>query len=213
MKKYLAEFIGTFALVFCGTGAIIINEHTGGAITHVGIAATFGLVILAMIYAFGEVSGAHFNPAVTIGFWIAKRFDNKEFIPYVGAQLLGAFTASFILKMLFPDNLTLGTNMPAGSDIQSLVLEIILTFLLMMVILQVSQGSKEIGVMAGIAVGATIGLEAMFAGPISGASMNPARSIAPAIITGNISALWVYIIAPITGAVLASFTWRFLKTA
>jgi len=207
-KKYLAEIIGTFALVFCGTGAIIINEQTHGVITHVGVAITFGLIILAMIYSFGENSGAHFNPAVTISFAIAKLFPAKQITPYIIAQLTGAFLATLILKFLFPENVNLGATLPAGSQMQSFILEFILTFFLMTVILNVSQGSKEVGVMAGIAIGATVGLEAMFAGAICGASMNPARSIAPAIISGNINTLWIYILAPISGAAAATLIWR-----
>ena len=211
MKKYLAEIIGTFGLVFCGTGAIIIDEQTHGVITHIGVAITFGLIVLAMIYTFGETSGTHFNPAVTIGFAIAKRFDKKQIIPYITSQIIGAFLATLVLKFLFPDNINLGSTLPAGSQMQSFILEFILTFFLMLVILNVSQGSKEIGVLAGIAIGATIGLEAMFAGPVCGASMNPARSIAPAIVSGNVQTLWLYIVAPTLGAVVATLTWRIMN--
>ena len=211
MKKYVAEFIGTFAMVFCGTGAIIINQQTGGAITHVGIAITFGLIVTAMIYTFGSTSGAHFNPAVTIAFSIAGLFNPKQIIPFVVAQILGALTASFTLHFLFPENISLGATMPSGSAMQSLVLEFILTYFLMLVILFTSQGSKEVGVMAGLAIGGTVLLEAMFAGPICGASMNPARSIAPAIVSGNFNSLWIYIFAPIIGAILASSIWKLLR--
>ena len=210
-KKYLAEIIGTFALVFCGTGAIIIDEQTHGAVTHIGVAITFGLIVLAMIYTFGETSGAHFNPAVTLGFAVAKRFDKKQIAPYIICQIIGAFAATLTLKFLFPENVNLGSTLPAGSQMQSFVLEFILTYFLMTVILNVSQGSKEIGVIAGIAIGATVGLEAMFAGPICGASMNPARSLAPAIVSGNIAALWIYLLAPVTGAIAATLTWRLMK--
>ena len=210
-KKYLAEVIGTFALVFCGTGAIIIDEQTHGAVTHVGVAITFGFIVLAMIYAFGETSGAHFNPAVTIAFAVAKRFEPKQMIPYIMSQLAGAFLATLILKFLFPENLNLGSTIPAGSQMQSFVLEFILTYFLMLVIINVSQGSKEIGVIAGIAIGATVLLEAMFAGPICGASMNPARSLAPGIISGNIQTLWIYVLAPIAGAVFAALTWKIMN--
>ena len=203
MKKPGAEFIGTFALVFAGTGAIIINETTGGMITHVGIALTFGLVVLAMIYTVGDISGAHLNPAVTLGFFAAGRFPAREIIPYVLAQCSGAFAASGILRLLFPNNATLGTTLPAGSTPQSFVLELILTAILMFVILGVSTGAAEKGITAGIAVGAVIGLEAMFAGPICGASMNPARSLAPAVVSQHFSSLWVYLIAPTAGALLA----------
>lgn len=211
MKNYLSEAIGTFALVFCGTGAIIINQETGGAIGHAGIAATFGLVVMCMIYTLGDVSGAHFNPAVTIGFWIAGRFDKKEVLPFVGSQVAGAFLATFVLKFLFPANRNLGATLPAGSAAQSFVLEFILTFLLMLVILKVSQGSKETGWFAGIAIGGTVLLEAMFAGPICGASMNPVRSLSPAVVSGNMETLWIYIGAPVAGAAFATVAWKNLK--
>ncbi len=210
MKKYLAELIGTFALVFCGTGAIVINDVTSGAVSHVGIAMTFGLIVTVMIYAFGNISGAHINPAVTIAFSFTNLFEKKHLIGFIIAQLIGAFLASGILKMLFFDHQTLGATIPFGSWHQSFILEIILTYFLMLVILFVSQ-NKEISQFTGIAVGATVMLEAMFAGPITGASMNPARSIAPAILSGNISELWIYILSTIIGAVLASFTWKVFK--
>jgi aquaporin NIP len=211
VKKYAAEFLGTFALVFCGTGAIIIDEQTHGAVGHIGVAITFGLIILSMIYTFGETSGAHFNPSVTIAFAIAGLFNKKEIIPYIVSQLAGAFLATGVLKFLFPDNINLGSTIPTGSNMQSFILEFILTYFLMLVILNVSQGSKEVGVLAGIAIGSIILLEAMFAGPISGASMNPARSLSPAIVSGNIQTLWIYIIAPIAGAATGSLTWRMMR--
>ena len=205
MRKLSAEFLGTFALVFAGTGAIIINECSGGAITHVGIALTFGLIVLAMIYTLGDVSGAHLNPAVTIGFYAAQRFPGSEVWRYVAAQVSGAMLASLILKLLFPANQNLGATHPAGSAMQSFVLEFILTFMLMFVILNVSTGAKEKGITAGIAVGAVIALEALFAGPICGASMNPARSLAPALASGHLNDLWIYLLAPTLGAVAAVF--------
>jgi aquaporin Z len=208
LKKLVAESIGTFALVFAGTGAIVINDASGGSITHVGIALTFGLVILAMIYAVGDISGAHFNPVVTTGFWLSGRFPIGLVIPYIVSQCSGAFAASGVLRFLFPANQTLGSTLPAGTEMQSFVLELILTFLLMFVILNVSTGSKEKGITAGIAVGAVIGLEAMFAGPICGASMNPARSLAPAVVSGHLEHLWIYLIAPVAGACLAIFACR-----
>jgi len=203
IKKCQAEFIGTFALVFAGTGAVVVNDLTGGGITHVGIALTFGLVILAMIYAVGDISGAHFNPAVTSAFWLAGRFPAALLAPYLLSQGLGALTASAVLHFLFPAHGTLGCTLPAGPDRQSFVLELILTFLLMFVILNVSTGAKEKGITAGIAVGAVIGLEAMFAGGICGASMNPARSLAPALVSGHLQHLWIYLTAPFLGAWLA----------
>ena len=203
MRKYLAEAVGTFALVFCGTGAIIINHETGGVITNSGIAITFGLIVMAMIYTFGDISGAHLNPAVSIAFSITGRFPLKQLPPYIIGQLTGALLASFTLKFLFPSNQLLGATLPTGTAMQSFILELILTFFLMLVIIKVAHGSKEQGMFAGLAIGAVVGLEAMFAGPICGASMNPARSIAPAIASGHLEHLWVYITAPITGAALA----------
>jgi aquaporin Z len=203
MNRYLSEFIGTFALVFCGTGAIVINEETGGTITHVGIAVTFGLIVMAMIYTFGEISGAHLNPAVTIAFALASKFPIKNVIPYLLSQLAGAFFASLLLMLLFPTNENLGATNPAGNIYQTFILEYILSFFLMLVIVNVATGSKEQGMFAGLAVGATILLEAMFAGPITGASMNPARSLAPAILSGKARNVWIYVIAPILGAASA----------
>jgi aquaporin NIP len=203
MRKPAAEFLGTFALVFAGTGAIIINETSGGMITHVGIALTFGLVVLAMIYTLGDVSGAHLNPAVIIGFYAARRFPANMVWRYIAAQVAGALLASLVLKLLFPANENLGTTHPAGSSLQSFILEFILTFLLIFVILNISTGAKEKGLTAGIAIGAVIALEALFAGPICGASMNPARSLAPALASGRLAGLWIYLIAPILGAVAA----------
>lgn len=204
MKKWIAESLGTFALIFAGTGAIIANEASHGAISHVGIALTFGLVVLAMIYTFGDISGAHLNPAVTIGFCIARRMSALEAIPYIASQLVGALSASFLLRLLFPQNTLLGATLPAGSELQSFVFETILTFFLMLTILNVSTGAKEKGITAGIAVGSVIALEALFAGPICGASMNPARSFAPALFSGHIEHLWIYLVAPVLGAALAT---------
>jgi aquaporin NIP len=202
-QKLLSEFIGTFVLLFAGAGAIVINHASGGAITHVGIALVFGLVILALIYTFGDVSGAHFNPAVTIAFAAAGRFAWREVPGFLIAQLLGALSACGLLRLLFPAAATLGATLPAGSAWQSFVLEVVLTFFLMLVVLSVSTGAKEKGITAGIAVGAVIALEAMFAGPISGASMNPTRSLAPALVSGHLEHLWVYVAAPLLGALLA----------
>jgi aquaporin Z len=200
MRRLAAEVIGTFALVFAGTGAIVINDVTGGVVSHVGIALTFGLIVLAMIYAVGDVSGAHLNPAVTLGFFVARRFPGRSVLPYVASQCAGAFLASLCLRLLFPDHATLGATVPRGAALQSFVLEVILTCVLMFVILSVSTGAKEKGITAGIAVGSVIGLEALFAGPISGASMNPIRSLAPAVVSLHLVGLWVYLTAPTLGA-------------
>jgi aquaporin Z len=203
MRALAAEVFGTFALVFAGTGAIVINEVQGGSVTHVGIALTFGLVVLALIYALGDVSGAHFNPAVTVGFYLARRFDGRRVLPYVACQIAGALLASALLRVLFAESVFLGATRPVGPASQSFVLEVVLTLFLMMVILSVSTGAKEKGIMAGVAVGSVIGLEAMFAGPVCGASMNPARSLAPALVSGHLESLWVYLTAPVLGAVVA----------
>ncbi|WP_299050639.1 MIP family channel protein [uncultured Polaribacter sp.] len=211
MKKYISEFIGTFSLIFCGTGAMTINEVTGGEVTHVGIGITWGLIVMAMIYAFGETSGAHFNPAVTIAFAYAKKFAWKEVPKYIVAQILGAFAASLILVFLFPTSEFLGSTIPTVDVGRAFVLELLLTFFLMVVIINVSTGSKEIGVVAGIAVGAVVLLEALFAGPITNASMNPARSLAPNIISGNIKNLWLYMVAPVLGALLAVASCKLVK--
>jgi aquaporin Z len=203
MKKYIAELIGTFALVFSGTGAIIINDLHAGMISHAGIALTFGLIVMAMIYTFGDISGAHLNPAVTIGFVAARRMPVSKSLSYIASQLTGALVASAVLRVLFPGSRSLGMTIPAGQAVQSLVLEMILSALLMLVILSVSVGAKEKGITAGMAIGALIALEAMFAGPVSGASMNPARSLAPAVLMGNLTDVWIYILGPIAGALLA----------
>ncbi len=198
-----AECFGTFALVFAGTGAIIVNDVSGGIISHTGVALTFGLVVLAMIYALGEVSGAHINPAVTFGFWAAGRFPGTLVPFYIISQCAGAFLASYFLRFLFPAHLTLGSTLPAGSALQSFLMELTLTFFLMIVILSVSTGAREKGIIAGIAVGSIVGLEALFAGPVSGASMNPARSLAPALVSGHPHELWIYLIAPVAGVLAA----------
>ncbi len=211
MKKYLAEILGTFAVVFCGTGAIVINQHTNGAITHVGVAITFGFIVMAMIYSLGNISGAHLNPAVTIAFTLAKKFKLNQVAPYIVSQLAGAFLASLVLRYLFPDNELLGATLPSGTASQSFILEFILSFFLMLVIINVATGSKEQGMFAGLAIGSTVLLEAMFAGPICGASMNPARSLAPAIVSGHTEHLWIYLVATIAGAALAIPTWKFLN--
>jgi MIP family channel proteins len=202
MRKLAAEAFGTFSLVFAGTGAIVVNDAYAGAVSHVGIGLTFGLIVLAMIYAVGDVSGCHLNPAVTLGFFAARRFQGRWVVPYIGSQCLGAFVASGVLRAMFPPDLTLGATLPAGgAALQSFVMEFILTMILMFVILCVSTGSKEKGLLAGVAVGSVIALEALFAGPVSGASMNPARSLAPALVAWQLEYLWVYLTAPVVGAV------------
>ena len=206
-----AELFGTFCLVFAGTGAIVVNSVTGGAVTHIGISLVFGLVVLAMIYAVGDVSGAHLNPAVTLGFVASRRMAGATASLYVVAQAAGALLASAALAGLFPERSTLGETVPLGAPGRSMVLEAILTLILMVVILGVATGAKEKGIMAGVAVGATIGLEALLAGPICGASMNPARSLAPALVSGRLEHLWVYLIGPPLGALAGAAIGRVLR--
>jgi aquaporin NIP len=218
-QKLLSEFIGTYILVFAGTGAIITESLTG-QLGNIGIALTFGLAVSSLIYAFGHISGAHFNPAVTIGFYIIKEFNKKDVLPYIIVQILGSIIASITLYIIFyenidPNNLSkvsyLGYTMPSGSLYQSFILEFILTFILMLIVCLSAIHSYAVKSFAGIAIGFTVGLEAMFAGPITGASMNPARSIGPAIISGNIDNLWIYIIATILGAISAVLFYKKLK--
>ncbi|GAA0870916.1 hypothetical protein GCM10009117_00610 [Gangjinia marincola] len=211
LKKYIAEFIGTFAMVFCGTGAMVVNDVTSGVVTHPGVAFTWGLIVMGMIYAFGDISGAHFNPAVTIGFAYAKKFPWKEVPKYALIQCLAAIAASLMVLLLFPEHETLGATIPTIELWRAFIVEVLLTFFLMVVIINVSTGAKEIGVIAGIAVGGIILLEAMFAGPITNASMNPARSLGPALVSGNLKELWLYLTAPVIGAILAVISCKTVK--
>jgi len=211
LKRLAGEFLGTFGLVFCGTGAIVINQESNGVITHLGIAITFGLIVMAMILSFGHISGAHINPAVSIALCVSKRFKWRLLAPYILAQLAGALLASYILHCLFPVNEFLGATIPNGSDIQSFVLEFILTFLLMIVIFTSTQKKDHSLLGPALAIGGTVGLEALFAGPICGASMNPARSLSPAIIGGHYQSLWVYIFGPVMGALVGSFVFSILN--
>jgi aquaporin NIP len=208
MRKHIAELLGTFGLVFAGTGAVVIDAMTGGGVTHVGVSLTFGLIVMAMIYAVGDVSGTHLNPAVTVGFFLARKLSGRCVLPYIASQLSGGILASVVLLGLFGNHASLGATLPAGSAWQSFWLEAILTGILMFVILCVSTGPKEIGAIAGIAVGGVIALEALFAGPICGASMNPVRSLAPALISGNLHAIWVYLTAPFLGAAASVPLWK-----
>ncbi|HSZ26350.1 MAG TPA: aquaporin [Cytophagaceae bacterium] len=209
MKKYLSEFIGTFFLVFCGTGAIIINETSNGAITHLGIALSFGLIVTIMIYSIGEVSGAHINPAVSFAFLMEKQLTLSEFLKYIVSQTIGAISASISLKFLFPQSSNLGATVPAGSEMQSFVLEIVLAAMLMFVVGRVATPKNNL---AGIIIGSVIALEALFAGPITGASMNPARSFAPVFVSGhNLHSVWIYLTAPFIGTFLGMKLSNYLR--
>lgn len=209
MSSFCAEVFSTFTLVFYGTGAVVVDVGFGRAIGHGGVAAAFGLVVMVMIYAFGGVSGAHMNPAVTLGLWAAGWFPRERVLGYVVAQCAGAFAASGLLIWMFPATQTLGETLPAGPVTQSFWLEVILTAILMVVILRVAK--EEMGpVVPALAIGATIGLEALVAGPVCGASMNPARSLAPAVVSGHTQHLWVYLLAPVVGAVAVARASRLL---
>lgn len=207
MKKYFAELTGTFLLVLFGTGSIILSQSGFSFVNNAVISISFGLSVFLMILLFGKLSGAHINPAVTVCLAIDKKFRWRDVLPYIGFQLVGAVLASFSLHVLFPQNDLLGATIPSGSEMQSFLLEILLMFLLMLTIL--NAGSKLI--IAALLIGAVVGLEAYFAGPICGASMNPARSFGPALISGHLEHLWIYIFAPIIGGILAIFSLKTLR--
>ncbi len=206
----LSEALGTAILLFFGTGAAVIDEQTH-ALGHGGVAAAFGLVVLIIIQGLGHVSGAHVNPAVTIGFWAAGRFPGRRVLPYIAAQLVGAFVGSGLVKLLATSGSTLGATLPAHGAGQAFGIELGLTFWLMLVILRVTSSFYEQGMLAGLTISATVGLEALVAGPLSGASMNPARSLAPAFVSGNLAAAWVYVVAPVAGVLLAVLVDRLLQ--
>ncbi len=205
-----AEAVGTFALVTAGCGAIMANAQTG-ALTHVGIALTFGLIITVMIAATGHISGAHFNPAVTIAFAVTRHFPWREVAYYVAAQVTGAVLAAITLRLLFGDVALLGTTLPAGSPLQSFALEMLLTAVLMFVIISVATDTKAVGSPAALAIGFTVALDALWGGPISGASMNPARSLGPALVAGVWENQWIYWLAPVIGAVIGATLYQLLR--
>ncbi len=209
-RALVAEVIGTFALVFAGCGAIMVDQKTG-ALGHVGVAITFGLVIMAMIYAVGHVSGAHFNPAVTFSFALARHFPRRRLVPYWGAQLLGALLAAAILRGSLGNIAHVGATYPSDTDAQAFLWEAVLSFFLMFVIMAVATDTRAVGEAAAIAIGGTVGLDAMFGGPISGASMNPARSLGPGIVAGDLHAIWVYLVAPIAGAAVAAIVYTVIR--
>jgi aquaporin Z len=216
MKKYLAEALGTFVLVLCGTGAIVVDGHTNGALGGFVISLAFGLAVTTMIKVFGTVSGSHINPAVTMALWYHGSFPGKKVAGFIAGQLAGAFAASAVLHLFFPDDKTLGATLPSVTNMQAFGIEVFLMFALMLVILLVSQTHTGIKNYPGIIIGMVVFLEAYFGGPFTGASMNPARSIAPAVVSGETDALWIYIAAPLAGAFLAVFffeRFRAKKTA
>ena len=213
-RRLTAEALGAFCLVFAGTGAIVVNAVAGDPLGHGGVAAAFGLVVVIMIFGLGHLSGAHLNPAVTIAFWSARHFPAGEVAPYVLAQLAGAIVASLALRGLFGLAGGLGTTHPSHvGRLGALALEAGLTAVLMIVILAVATDTRAVGSMAAIAIGATIGLEALVMGPITGASMNPARSFAPALVSGDGTDLWLYLVGPVIGALAGAAIYRFLRDA
>jgi aquaporin NIP len=209
-RQALAELIGTFALGFAGCGAIMVDATTH-ALGHVGVAISFGLVIMVMIYAVGHISGAHFNPAVTFAFALTRHFPWRRVAVYWPAQLAGALAAALVLRGSLGNVAHVGATVPSGSDGQAFLWESVLTFFLMFVIMAVATDTRAVGEAAAIAIGGTVGLDAMFGGPITGASMNPARSLGPAIAGGDYTAIWVYIAAPLLGAAVAAAVYQFLR--
>ncbi len=210
LRRTGAELLGTYALVTAGCGAIMVDAQTG-ALGHIGIAATFGLVIMVMIAATGHISGAHFNPAVTFAFALTRHFPWREVPFYVGGQFLGAFLGAGTLRVLLGDLANLGVTLPSGSVAQSFGLEVLLTASLMFVIISVATDTRAVGETAAIAIGATVAVDALWAGPISGASMNPARSLGPALVAGIGTDQWLYVIAPIIGAAIGGLVYQVIR--
>jgi aquaporin NIP len=210
VRSLAAEAIGTFALVFAGCGAIMVDAETQ-ALGHLGVAITFGLVIMTMIYAVGHVSGAHFNPGVTLAFALTRHFPWPRVFLYWGAQVVGAILAAVLLRASLGDVAHVGASLPSGSQAQSFLWEVVLTFLLMFVIMAVATDARAFGEAAAVAVGGTVALDALFGGPISGASMNPARSLGPALVSGDLQALWIYLTAPLLGAALGAFVYQLVR--
>lgn len=203
VRRLLAEALGTFGLVFAGTGAAVANDLSGGAVTHVGISIVFGAIVMMMVVAFGPISGAHINPAVTIALWAGREFEGREVIPFILSQCVGAVAASAVLRGLYPEAGTLGATVPIGGAGPAFVMEVLLTTILMLVIMACAVGHKLTAFAAGLTIGGTVALCALFGGPLTGASMNPARSLGPALVSGELSHLWLYCTAPIVGALLA----------
>lgn len=209
LRRYVAEALGTFGLVFAGTGAVVANELAAGAVTHVGVSIVFGAIVMMMVVVFGPISGAHINPAVTVAFACARELAWNEVLPYVASQCVGAVVASGLLRLLYPEATTLGETLPIGAAAPAFAMEFLLTAILMSVILACAVGHRLAAFAAGLTIGGTVALCALFAGPLTGASMNPARSLGPALVAGHLDVLWLYVLAPIAGAIAAVYLHRF----
>jgi aquaporin NIP len=205
-----AELVGTFALVFAGAGGIVVDAKTH-ALGHVGVAITFGLVIMVMIYALGHISGAHFNPAVSLAFAVTRHFPRARLVAYWVAQATGAVAAAAVVRGSLGNHADVGATLPAGTDGQAFLWEFVLTIFLMLVVMAVATDTRAVGEAAAIAIGGTVGLDAMFGGPVTGASMNPARSLGPALVSGELRSLWIYLLAPAAGAVAGAVTYQFVR--
>ena len=211
-RRALAEGLAAFALVFAGCGAIVANEVYGGALGAVGVALVFGLIIMVMVYATGHLSGAHINPAVTIAFTLTRHFPARDAIAYVAAQLLGATIAALLLLAVWTEQpAELGVTLPTVSAGSALVYELVLTAFLMFVIMAVATDTRAVGAAAAIAIGGTVGLDALFGGPVTGASMNPARSLGPALASGEWSDFWIYLAGPIAGAAIGALAYQLVR--
>jgi MIP family channel proteins len=213
LPRYAGELVGTFVLVVVATGVVVANAASAGVISHVGIAIATGLVVTAMVYSLGHLTGAHFNPAVSLAFAAGRHFPVRDLVPYWLAQLLGAVLASLLVRFLWGDVAHLGATLPGLGDGRALVLELFLTFVLMFVITAVATDTRAVGQGAALAIGFTVLLEVMFAGPASGASMNPARSFGPALVSGTWAHQWIYYVGPLAGAVLGVLAYEYLRKA
>jgi MIP family channel proteins len=213
LKRCVAEFFGTFLLVFAEPGAVVINQVSGGGVGSLGIGLSFGLAVMAAIYAIGHISGAHINPAVTVAFALTRHFPWSLVPAYILSQLLGSCAASAVHLALFADIANLGATVPSGSPLQALGLELILTLFLMFVVSSVATDVRAVGQAAAIAIGGYVALAATFAGPIAGASMNPARSFGPALLSGTWTHWWVYWAGPVAGAALGALLYRYVRDA
>jgi MIP family channel proteins len=210
-QRLAAEVIGTCLLIFLGPGAAVVSAHQGGSITLEGVAACNGLAVLILIYTLGHVSGAHFNPAVTLSFALFRHFHWRDVVPYWLAQLAGATLGAGILRLLFDDSIVSGVTGPANSQLQAFGMEVVLTYVLMLVITSVATDSRAVGQAAAIAIGAAVGLDVLLGGSISGGSMNPARSFGPAAVSGELSNLWIHLVAPPLGAVMGALSYTLTR--